>query len=78
MTTTTEDLYKLIPGSKFIVSGCEANRHGDNAGCLCHLKGKIITAGKMFDTPFVGTPTWHIDGMEQRFRLSEVTLVAPD
>lgn len=71
---TEQDLLKLLQGQKVIVTSCEAREHGDNPGCLCHLKGQKVKLGKPYETVFAGTPTWHIKGLKQRVRLSEITL----
>jgi len=71
-----EDLLGLLPGAKVIVTDCAGNDHSaGNAGCLCALKGTVQTVGKRYETPFVGTPTWWIEGLDKRARLSELTLV---
>jgi hypothetical protein len=74
VTITTEDMYQLLPGAKAIVTGCEASEHGDNNGCLCKLKGSVVTIGKKYDSIFVGAPTWWVNN-DKRARLSELTLV---
>lgn len=72
-----ENLLRLIPGQQAVVHSCEAREHGDNAGCVCHLKGQQITLGKRYATIWAGTPTFHIEGHAQRVRLSEVVVVTP-
>jgi hypothetical protein len=74
MTIESDDMMKLLPGAKAIVSACEATTHGNNAGCLCRMKGEEVTIGALYETPFVGTPTWWITS-DKRARLSELTLV---
>lgn len=54
---------------------CEAREHGNNEGCICHLKWHVVQIAKRYETPFVGTPSYHIKGMEQRVRRSEVILL---
>jgi hypothetical protein len=71
-----EDLYVLLPGAKALVTACEAAEHGDNAGCLCGLKGRIVTIGSRYESMFAGTPTWWISS-DRRARLSELTLIDP-
>jgi hypothetical protein len=75
MAISNDDLLTLLPGRKVLVTDCEAAEHGDNNGCLCSLKGKVVILGKQRQSVFVGTPTWHIEGSSKRTRLSEVTLV---
>jgi hypothetical protein len=73
---TDEDLLTLLPGAKVVITDCEGEDHrSDNAGCLCALKGTMQTIGKLYETPFVGTPTWWIEGLDKRARLSELTLI---
>lgn len=74
---TTEDLLQLVPGTKVIISGCEAREHSDNPGCVCALKGSIQTMGERYDSVFVGTPSWHLVGADRRVRLAEVTFIKP-
>ena len=54
--------------------GKAEREHGDNDGCVCHLIGKEVEIEGRYETPFVGTPTYHIAGMTMRVRRSEVTL----
>ncbi len=63
-----------IIGRRVIVVHCEAKEHGDNSGCVCDLIGKMVTIKKKYDTPFVGTPSYHIKGSDKRVRRSEVIL----
>jgi hypothetical protein len=64
-----------IIGKRVRVKGCEAREHGDNEGCVCHLIRKVVEIEKRYETPFVGTPSYHIRGMTQRVRRSEVVLL---
>ncbi len=57
------------------VKACEALEHGDNVGCVCHLIGKVVKIKKRYNAPLAGTPSYHIKGMNQRVRRSEVTLL---
>ena len=63
-----------IIGRNVRVVKCEAREHGDNPGCVCDLIGKMVTIKKRYETLFVGTPTYHIKGMNKRVRRSEVVL----
>lgn len=54
---------------------CEARIHGKNPGCVCYLIGGAERIARRYDTPFAGTPTYHLLGREQRIRLSEVEIV---
>lgn len=53
-----------IIGKKVRVKSCEAREHGDNPGCVCHLIGEVVTVEKKYDTPYAGTPSYHLKGME--------------
>lgn len=64
-----------IIGKKVRVKSCEAREHGDNDGCVCHLIGKVVKVTKKYNTPYVGTPSYHLKGMTQRVRRSEVVLL---
>lgn len=64
-----------IIGKRVRVKKCEASEHGDNAGCVCHLIGKVVKIKKRYETFFAGTPSYHIKGMIQRVRRREVTLL---
>lgn len=64
-----------IIGKRVRVKACEAREHGDNEGCVCHLIGKVVEIKKRYETPCVGTPSYHIRGMTQRVRRSEVVLL---
>lgn len=71
------DLLLLLPGSKVVVSSCEAAEHVDTSpGCLCKLKGKIFVVDKLYESMFAGTPTWYLKGSDKRVRLSEITILA--
>lgn len=63
-----------IIGKKVIIKSCEAREHGDNEGCVCGLKGHKVTISRKYDTPWVGTPSYHIKGSNKRVRRSEVIL----
>lgn len=63
-----------IIGRRVVVIRCEAKEHGDNPGCICDLIGKTVTIKKRYETPYAGTPTYHIKGSDQRARRSEVRL----
>lgn len=54
---------------------CEALKHGDNPGCVCHLIGGVERIASLYETPFAGTPSYHLFGRSQRVRLSEVNLI---
>ena len=69
------DLLALVPGRRAIITACEAREHGDNDGCVCGLKGHVVTLGKQYESFFAGTPTWHLDGHPKRVRLSEITFL---
>lgn len=62
-----------IVGSRRKVVRCEGNEHkrGDE-GCVCHLIGKTVTIGRRYDSPYVGTVSYHLKGRKQRVRRSEV------
>lgn len=79
MAVEFNDLLKLLPGSKVVIVACEGVEHSESSsGCLCSMKGTIRTVGQRYRTPFTGTPTWHIEGSDKRFRLDEVTLVVEE
>ncbi len=63
-----------IIGRRVRVVNCEAAVHGDNPGCVCVLKGMVVTIEKKYKTIFVGTPSYHIKGSDKRVRRSEVVL----
>lgn len=69
------ELYSLLKGHKVIISSCEAAEHGNNEGCLCSLRGTIQTVDKLYDSIFVGTPSWHLADSNKRARLSEMILI---
>ncbi len=58
-------------GKTVIPHTCEASVHGDNEGCIHDLIGKPVVIEKIYDTPFVGTPSYHIKGSTKRIRESE-------
>jgi hypothetical protein len=68
------DRDKDVLGRSFKVVQCEAKEHGDNEGCVCQLIGREVTLTKRYETPFVGTATFHIEGHDKRVRLSELGL----
>lgn len=64
-----------IIGKRVRVKKCEARKHGDNEGCVCHLISQVVEIEKRYETPFAGTPSYHIKGMKYRVRRREVTLI---
>ena len=72
----TNDNYKLQPGMKLTVIRCDGRKpHNDsNPGCDCSLIGQTVTIDKMYETPFVGKPSFHIIGSDKRVRAIEVDL----
>lgn len=54
---------------------CEAKQHGDNPGCVCYLIGGVERIARRYETPFTGTPSYHLLGRSQRVRLSEVEIL---
>jgi hypothetical protein len=74
MAITDKDLRRLLKGAKAVVTACEAAEHGDNRGCLCKLKGQIVTVGEQYQTMFAGTPSWWITN-DKTARTSELTLL---
>jgi hypothetical protein len=63
-----------IIGRKVVIINCQAKDHGNNSGCVCDLIGKTVAIEKRYDTPYVGTPSYHIKGSDKRVRRSEVRL----
>jgi hypothetical protein len=72
ITENPLDRDKDILGKSFTVKQCEAREHGDNEGCVCKLIGREVTITKRYETPFVGTASFHLKGKKQRVRLSEL------
>lgn len=73
---TWEERPELI-GQTVVPHTCNANKHGDNPGCICDLIGKPVVIKKIYETPFVGTPSYHIKGSDKRIQereFSEETL----
>ena len=64
-----------IIGKRVRIKVCEARNHGDNNGCVCHLIGKVVEIKERYETSWAGTASYHIKGMTQRVRRSEVTLL---
>ena len=64
-----------IIGREVRIKSCEAAEHGDNSGCVCDLIGAIVTIEKRYKTPYVGTASYHIKGMDKRVRRREVVLL---
>ena len=58
-------------GKTVIPHTCEAREHGNNAGCICKLIGKPVVITKIYETPFVGTPSYHIKGSNKRVQERE-------
>lgn len=71
----SKKLHDEIIGKRVRVNKCEAREHGDNDGCVCHLIGHVVEIEKRYETPFIGTPSYHIKGMKYRVRRCEVTLI---
>ena len=64
-----------IVGKRVRIKSCEAREHGDNPGCVCHLMGHVVEIDRPYDSGFAGTPSYHIKGVVQRVRRSEVVLL---
>ena len=65
-----EEKPELI-GQKVTVYRCHAREHGDNDGCLCDLIGKEVEISGIYQTLFVGTPSYHIKGLIKRIQERE-------
>ncbi len=74
ITVNPLDADKDIIGKRFKIVQCEARDHGDNDGCVCKLIGREVTISKRYDSPFVGTASYHLKGRKQRVRRSEIGL----
>ena len=61
-----------IIGEKVVIKDCQAREHGDNPGCVCGLRGFEVEIEKRYETPYAGTPSYHIKGSDKRVRRSEV------
>ena len=73
---TEKELLPLLTGRKVIISECQGNDHTEESrGCLCRLKGTTQTVGRFYDSIFVGTPSWWLEGHNKTVRLSEITLL---
>ena len=74
MTVTVNplDIDNDILGKTFTVKQCEAREHGDNSGCICTLINREVTLSKRYESPFCGTASYHIKGINKRVRLSEL------
>ena len=55
-----------IIGRRVRVARCEARKHGDNAGCVCHLIGKMVFVTRRRRTWAAGTPSYHLLFKKQR------------
>ncbi len=58
-------------GRTVVPHTCEAREHGDNEGCICDLVGKPVVITAIFETQFVGTPSYHIEGSTKRIQERE-------
>lgn len=58
-------------GQTVIPHTCRAREHGDNDGCICDLIGKPVVITKIDETPYVGTPSYHIEGSDKRIQERE-------
>lgn len=64
-----------IIGKKVRIKSCEAEEHTGNHGCVCRHIGQIVVIERRYETPLVGTPSYHILGMNKTVRRSEVVLL---
>ena len=64
-----------IIGKLVRVKSCEANEHGDNSGCICHLIGEIVRVGRRRKSQYAGTPSYYLRWRTQTVRRSEVVLL---
>ena len=60
-----------LVGKQVKVYRCHAIEHGDNEGCLCDLIGREVTISRIYKTPYVGTPSYHIKGSKKRIQERE-------
>lgn len=69
MTWTYDD--KII-GTTVKISCCEADTHGDNPGCVCHLIGTTVMVGERFEGDPEKIPTYYVVGTKNLVRRREV------
>lgn len=58
-------------GQTVVPHTCHAKMHGDNDGCICEFIGKRVVIECIYETPFVGTPSYHIKGSKKRVQERE-------
>ncbi len=64
---TAAQVDKGFVGERFKVVKCEGTTHGrEHSWCVCHLIDKTVTIGRRYDSPFVGTASYHLKGHKQR------------
>jgi len=68
------ELDKDLRGKKFMVVQCEASRHDNGTGCVCHLIETEVELEKPYQSPFAGTKSYHIKDSDKTVRLSELGL----
>jgi hypothetical protein len=55
---------------------CHGKTHNPKSeGCICDLIGKPVKIVAIYDTPFVGTPSYHIEGSAKRVQEPEFSPV---
>lgn len=76
MAITEKELLPLLTGRRVIITECQGNDHRDAShGCLCRLKGTTQIVGQLYETIFVGTASWWLEGHKKTVRLKEITLL---
>ncbi|MBI5004811.1 MAG: hypothetical protein HZC04_01325 [Candidatus Lloydbacteria bacterium] len=60
-----------IIGKTVIPHTCAAREHGGNNGCICDLLGKPVVIVRIWETEFVGTPSYEIEGSKKRIQERE-------
>lgn len=70
-----EEREELI-GQIVTVYRCHGNNHKlGNDGCLCDMIGQEVEISGIYETPFVGTPSYHIKGSSKRIQEREFVSV---
>ncbi len=67
MISSPEERPEIV-GQNVVVRRCHAKRHGDNNGCLCDMVGQEVEISGIYESQYVGTPSYHIKGSTKRIQ----------
>lgn len=62
-------------GKTVVPHTCHAREHGKGKSCICGLIGKPVVISKIYETPLIGTPLYHIEGSKKLIQEGEFVVL---